>query len=330
MFNNWVNHEEILYLFNKIRSDPQRILKFASKLYASDAEKVKNTWSITNIPPTNWWDIPAVQSRWNYLVSGDRDIDYNQYISEKYFKEKHALQALSLGCGGGERELRWAETNKFNLIDAYDLSSERIDYATKIANHSSYGKRLNYQVGNIYEIDIKNDYYDVIFAEQSLHHFSPLKDLLVKIDRTLKVDGCFILNEFVGPTRFQWTNRQLEIVNSLLDMFPDKYKKIWNSNLIKPKVIKHSQLSMILRDPSEAIESFNILPLLHEIFDVVELKGYGGSILHLLFGGIAHHFLTPDNEAQELLRLCFEMEDFLIKTGEVNHDFVVAICKKRG
>jgi ubiquinone/menaquinone biosynthesis C-methylase UbiE len=330
MFNNWINHEEIFYLFNKIRSDPQRILKFASKLYASDAEKVKNTWSITNIPPTNWWDIPAVQSRWNYLVSGDRDIDYNQYISEKYFKEKHALQALSLGCGGGERELRWAEMDKFNLIDAYDISSERIDYATKVANQSSYGKRLNYQVGNIYEIDVKNDYYDVILAEQSLHHFSPLKDLLVKIDRTLKVDGCFILNEFVGPTRFQWTNRQLEIVNSLLDIFPDKYKKIWNSNSIKLKVIKHSQLSMILRDPSEAIESSNILPLLHEIFDVVELKGYGGSILHLLFGGIAHHFLTPDNEAKELLRLCFEMEDFLIKTGEVNHDFVVAVCKKRG
>jgi ubiquinone/menaquinone biosynthesis C-methylase UbiE len=330
MFNNWINHEEIFYLFNKIRRDPQRILKFASKLYASDAEKVKNTWSITNIPPINWWDIPAVQSRWNYLVSGDRDIDYNQYISEKYFKEKHALQALSLGCGGGERELRWTEMDKFNLIDAYDLSKERIDYATKVANQSSYGKQLNYQVGNIYEIDIKDDYYDVIFAEQSLHHFSPLKDLLVKIERTLKADGYFILNEFVGPTRFQWTNRQLGIVNSLLDIFPDKYKKIWNSNSIKPKVIKHSQLSMILRDPSEAIESSNILPLLHEIFDVVEIKGYGGSILHLLFGGIAHHFLTPDNETQELLRICFEMEDFLIKAGEVNHDFIVAVCKKRG
>jgi ubiquinone/menaquinone biosynthesis C-methylase UbiE len=329
MFNNWINYEEIFYLFNKIRSDPQRILRFASKLYASNTEKVKNTWSITNIPPINWWDIPAVQSRWNYLVSGDREIDYNNYISKNYLSEKHALQALSLGCGGGERELRWAETNKFSRIDAYDLSAERIDYAIKIAHQSGYSKVINYQVGNIYEIDIKDNYYDVVLAEQSLHHFSPLKDLLVKIDKTLKLDGYFILNEFIGPTRFQWTDRQLEIVNSLLNIFPDKYKKIWNSNFTKPKVIKHSQLSMILRDPSEAIESSNILPLLNKMFDVVELKGYGGSILHLLFGGIAHHFLTPDDEGEALLRICFEMEDFLIKTGEIEHDFVVTVCKKR-
>ena len=329
MFNNWINYEEIFYLCNKIRSNPKRILKFASKLYASDSEKVKNTWSITKIPPTNWWDIPAVQSRWNYLVSGDRDIDYNDYISEKHLKKKHSLLALSLGCGGGERELRWAETNKFSLIDAYDLSSERIDYATKIASQGSYAKRINYQVGNIYDLDTEENYYDVVFAEQSLHHFSPLNDLLIKIERTLKSNGYFILNEFVGPTRFQWTDRQLEIVNSLLCIFPEKYKKLWNSNSIKPEVIKHSQLSMILRDPSEAIESSNILPLLYEIFDVVELKGYGGSLLHLLFGGIAHHFVTPDNEGQKLLRICFEMEDFLINAGEIDHNFVVVVCKKR-
>ncbi|NJK40817.1 MAG: hypothetical protein HC934_04645 [Acaryochloridaceae cyanobacterium SU_2_1] len=145
----------------------------------------------------------------------------------------------------------------------------------------------------------------------------------------LKPDGYFIINEFVGPTRFQWTNRQLDIVNSLLNIFPKKYKQLWNSTLIKPKAIKHSQLSMLLRDPSEAVESANILPLLHENFDVVELKGYGGSILHLLFGGIAQHFLNPDVQGAALLKICFEMEDFLISAGEIDHDFMVAVCQKR-
>ncbi|NJK40816.1 MAG: class I SAM-dependent methyltransferase [Acaryochloridaceae cyanobacterium SU_2_1] len=176
MFNNWINHEEIFYLFHKIRSDPQRILKFIAKIHARDYEKVKNTWSNTTTPPTNWWDIPAVQSRWNYLISGDQDIDYNQYIAEKYFKDKHSLTALSLGCGGGEKELRWAETSFFRRIDTYDLSKERIDHAVKIASQSAQGQCINFQVGNIYEIEAESDHYDVIFAEQSLHHFHPSKN----------------------------------------------------------------------------------------------------------------------------------------------------------
>ncbi|KAI9132389.1 class I SAM-dependent methyltransferase [Acaryochloris sp. CCMEE 5410] len=329
MFNNWINPQEIIYLFNRIRNNPGKILKYAAKMHASDSEKVKNTWSNTDTSPTNWWDIPTVQSRWNYLISGNKDIDYNEYIAEKYFKEKHALQALSLGCGGGERELRWAKTNCFSQIEAYDLSPVRIEHAIKAAKQSMYGECLDYRVGNIYEIETKKNLYDVVFAEQSLHHFSPLKELLLKIEDMLKPEGCFILNEFVGPTRFQWTNRQLELVNSILSIFPERFKTLWHSNLLKPKVIKHSQLSMVLRDPSEAIESANILPLLKEIFEVVELKGYGGSILHLLLGGIAHHFLNPDDEAKELLRLCFELEDFLIRTGEIDHDFMVAVCYKR-
>jgi ubiquinone/menaquinone biosynthesis C-methylase UbiE len=329
MFNNWINLEEIPYLFNKIRSNPLKILKFVSKIPFSHSKKVENTWSITHIPPTNWWDIPAIQERWNLLVSGNEEVDYCQYISENYLKNKSSLKALSLGCGNGERELNWAESNKFESIDAYDLSKNRISYAIQQVNQQNQGHVINYQVGNIYEIQMKDNFYDIVFAEQSLHHFSPLEELLLKIEKTLKPDGYFILNEFVGPTRFQWTDRQIEVINSLLGIFPEQYKKLWNSHRIKPKVIRHSKLSMLLRDPSEAIESSKILPFLHQIFDVVEVKGYGGAILHLLFSGIAHHFLNPDDLGKCLLNQSFEIEDFLTKAGDINNDFVVAICKRK-
>jgi ubiquinone/menaquinone biosynthesis C-methylase UbiE len=329
MLNNWINPEEIPYLFNKIRSNPERLLKFISKIPFSKSAKVKNTWSTTNSPPNNWWDIPAVQARWNFLISGDEEIDYCDYITGKYLNNNSSLKALSLGCGSGERELRWAEMSQFASIDAFDLSENRIKYAIQIANQECKGHIINYQVGNIYDIEMQEDFYDIVFAEQSLHHFSPLETLLLKIENTLKHDGYFILNEFVGPTRFQWSDRQLELVNSLIKIFPEKYKKLWNSPLTKPKVIKHSKLSMILRDPSEAIESSNILPLLHEIFDVVEVKGYGGAILHLLLGGIAHHFLDPDDLGQRLLNICFKMEDLLTDSGEIKNDFMVAICRKK-
>ena len=168
----------------------------------------------------------------------------------------------------------------------------------------------------------------MILVEHSLHHFSPLEEILLRIKRWLKADGYFVVNEFVGPTRFQWTARQLEVINGLLSVLPAKYKRLFGTASIKVREINTSRLRMILRDPSEAVESAKIRPLLRKTFDVVESKEYGGAVLHLLFNGIAQNFLSGDAETQRWLELCFQVEDMLWASGEVESDFLVAVCRK--
>ncbi len=85
---------------------------------------------------------------------------------------------------------------------------------------------------------------------------------------------------------------------------------------------------MILGDPSEAVESSKIRPLLHKIFEVVEIREYGGTVLHLLFSGIAHNFLSEDTETRHWLDICFEVEDSLLRKGDIQSDFIIAVCKK--
>jgi hypothetical protein len=87
---------------------------------------------------------------------------------------------------------------------------------------------------------------------------------------------------------------------------------------------------MRLGDPSEAIESSQILPLLRRSFEVVELRELGGSLLHMLLSEIAHNFVGDDPETRRALRLCFDAEDLLIASGELGHDFAVAACRRRG
>jgi len=86
---------------------------------------------------------------------------------------------------------------------------------------------------------------------------------------------------------------------------------------------------MILCDPSEAIESAKIESLLHKNFEVVEIKKYGGTILHMLFNEIAHHFLSDDEETRKWLHICFDIEDLLMASGDIESDYMVAVCKKR-
>lgn len=327
MFNNLVNSRDLLRLAKKIgRGQFDRIF---SKLFTPKKEKIKETWRHTQVPPTNWWDIPAVQERWNYLISGNPEVDYYEYVSRKYFSRKKNLKGLSLACGTGHRELRWAKLADFKKIDAYDLSETSIKYARKQAKKKGYDKIINYQVADVYDIKMQRDFYDVVLVEHSLHHFSPLKEILLRVRNFLKPNGFLIVNEFVGPTRFQLTDKQLEIINNLLSILPDKYKTRWKNKSVKSKVFRPSKLSMILDDPSEAVESSKILPLLNQLLNVVEIKEYGGTILQFLFSEIAHNFLSNNKETQRILHLCFEVEDLHLKNKDIQSDFVIVVCKNR-
>ncbi len=326
MFDNFVNFRDLTNL-RKLLS-PHRCWAFASRLARSGTRQVQQVWATVERPPTNWWDIPAVLERWNVLISGQATVDPQTYFVSKYLQGRDALTALSLGCGTGHRELRWAATGKFQKIVGIDLSDQRIERAIRLAHESGDTGILQYRVGNVVDGQWPAGAYNLVLAEQSLHHFSPLTDVLESIRRLLRPGGYFVVNEYVGPTRFQWTDRQIEVVNSLLGVLPASYRVRWDGSL-KSRVHRPSRLSMILSDPSEAIESASILPLLSRMFEVVESKPYGGTILHLLFQGIAHHFLGQNPSVQKWLRLCFEVEDLLLESGELKSDFMFLVCKHR-
>ncbi|MCD6595722.1 class I SAM-dependent methyltransferase [bacterium] len=327
MFRNIINIHDLVRLYDKSKQGYFR--KFASKLFRGKKSRVKISWSGKNDEPHNWWDIPAVQKRWNFLITGDKNTKYYEYIAKKHFSKIYDMKGLSLACGTGNREIYWAKLADFAKIDAFDISPARIEVARKLAKTENLDHIISFEVGDVLEMEFEKNAYDVVFIEQALHHFSPLDKILVKIENVLKPDGYLILNEFVGPSRFQWTKRQLEIANELLSAIPEKYRTIWRTNRIKRKIYSPGKLSMFINDPSEADESAEIIPLLKKHFDILELKGYGGAILHLLFADIAQNFLTDDNETQNILEFCFAKEDDAMRMGEVENDFVVAVGKKR-
>jgi ubiquinone/menaquinone biosynthesis C-methylase UbiE len=239
------------------------------------------------------------------------------------------LTLLSLGCGCGKRELKCAELDVFSKIDAYDISEDRINFATKNAENKGYSHIINYKTLDVKDVIFQKIQYDVILFEQSLHHFSPLREILKGVNNLMKNESYLIINEFTGPSRFQWTDRQLEVINGLLSILPYKYRIKWKTSSLKTEVYRNGRLAMALYDPSEAIESSKIIPLLEEIFSPVEVKEIGGTILMLLFNEIAHNFKSKDKIAKEIINFCFDVEDILIKNGDIKNNFTVGIYKKK-
>jgi ubiquinone/menaquinone biosynthesis C-methylase UbiE len=321
MFGNLVNVHDLSLLAEKARQG--RLGEIASRIASRGA-----SWNHVEYPLRNWWDIPEVMKRWNVMISGDPDVDYCAFFLRRHFRETGAMTALSLGSGTGNREIELARSGRFGRIDAVERSRARIAYSRERADEAGFSGTINYIEADAASVALPEPSYDLVIAEQFLHHVSPLERMLERIRAFLKPEGFFVFNEFVGPSRFQWTDAQLAAVNGLLARLPERYRIRWKSGSVKRNVHRPGRLAMMMYDPTEAVESSRIVPLLGKTFDVVETKGYGGTVLQLLFSDIAANFLGGDPETKRLLDMCFAAEDELLRTSAPGSDFLVGICRQ--
>lgn len=329
MLKNLVNRQDLLFLFNGLRTGS--VWHTLKRLVAGRESAVKATWEQVEGPPSYFWRIPSISRRANRLTTGDPNLDYIAHVSRTYLASLQPLQGLSLGCGTGTKELLWASNCRYAQLDAYDISASRIAHARSQAQAAGHSE-IHYYAADIYQVDWPQAHYDMVSVDQSLHHFTPLEPLLLQIRRALKPTGYLVASEFIGPTRFQWTDRQLEVINGVLAILPHQYRRRWSNGGVKTRVYRPSMLSMMLGDPSEAVESGRIVPLLEQCFEIVERRDYGGTVLHMLFDDIAANFLgndgqEKDDEARRLLDLCFQIEDVLLELGDIQSDFALLVCK---
>jgi SAM-dependent methyltransferase len=329
MFKNLVNRQDLCFLVNGLRTGS--IWRTLKRLIRGSESAVKATWEPVEGPPSYFWNIPAICRRSNRLITDDPNFDFIAYVSQTYLAPLQPLYGLSLGCGTGQKELIWTSHCRYNRLDAYDISESRISHAHSQAQAAGHPE-IHYHAADVYQVEWPQAHYDVAFGDQSIHHFTPLEPLLLQVRRALKPTGYLVANEFIGPTRFQWTDRQLEVINGVLAILPPQYRRRWSNGRIKTRVFRPSLLSMMLGDPSEAVESARIVPLLERHFEIVERRDYGSTILHMLFDDIAANFLGDDGQekdekARRLIDMCFQIEDTLLELGDIQSDFALLICR---
>jgi ubiquinone/menaquinone biosynthesis C-methylase UbiE len=233
---------------------------------------------------------------------------------------------LSPGCGTGGKELKFARLKFFNLIEAFDISPQRIAIAKEDAEKLALDN-INYTISDVITFNFGKDKYDMILFDSFLHHIQDLDGILEKIYSCLKQDGILIINEYVGASRFQWRKEQLKSANEALINLPYAFRKRWKINKVKAKIYRPGLLRMIISDPSEAVCSKDILSKIRERFNVLEEKPYGGNILHLTLKDISHNFIEESEESIKQLNKLFTIEDDFLSGGN-GSDFVFGVYSK--
>ena len=273
---------------------------------------------------SNWWIIPAIQKRMNKKISGHENTSYEEYITKKYLIDTEDKVLISIGCGTGSHEIKLASLNPHLHVKAYDLSEALLQEARDKAIKAD-AKNISFIKADAYTLLFADESVDYFLFNASLHHLQHIDSFLQnKIVPALKENGLVILNEYAGPNRMNFHTGQIKKSSALLNYLPEEKKKIAFTGIIKTRSYRLGKWRMLFSDPSECVESENILPAVHTHFIILEEKPLGGNLLMPALKHIAHHFLSDDKELEKL----FYIEDEYLK--ENKSDYVFGVYGKRG
>jgi SAM-dependent methyltransferase len=278
----------------------------------------------------NWSGIDLNHKYYNYLVSGNPDLHYLVHFIEKYIHSP--ARVLSLGCGNGHLERVLLEFHlPCKTMQGIDINPELVQYANQEASQRGY-TNLSYAAGDLDRISLPAASFDLVIFFHSLHHVQNLEGLLQSVHDALTDQGILLVVDFVGPTRWQWTDSQIRFAQELLDVLPDELKvdlREGSSGRPKSLIERPSIEEVVRQDPSESVRSGEIMQLLRGTFDVVEEKPMGGTLLNLLYDGIAGNFDEENPYVRGLIRSLQKTEELLMRNRVIPSDFVFLVLRRR-
>lgn len=298
------------------------------KLMSEDVKsQAKNFWEANPAVTASQWVVnPIIQATVNQRISGGQTSKYwLAWVIENFFAGKTFENLLSPGCGAGSHEILIGKLGLAKQIDAFDFSETALQIAREKASEA--GVTINFYNDDINNFNIESGKkYDLAFCSGSLHHVKEIERFLSIIQQSLKPDGYFIVNEYVGDCYNIYKSKQVELLNRLYKCFPD----VLRSGPLQE--FCNATIGQVLAtDPSEGVRAKLILPFLEYYFDIEVIHPYGGAILHPLYPLLNHQeLLPPDPKSETIVRLLLEFEAILMEMpAGLETDFCLCIVRPK-
>lgn len=298
---------------------------------AAGLSRVSQYWEqqfAKNRADTSLWTNNLIVAHHIYrLISGGSEEHWLSWFFNHYIESGTVFErSLSVCCGDGAHELSLAQTGRVQFIRGFDVSEGAITHAISSFEKAAIPKgSYAFEVADADNLQIEGR-FDLILSTGALHHVTALENLLSRLSSMLDCKGYFVVLEYVGPNRFQWTDAQLSVINDILRQLDPRYLKENKSiELGRPSIA-----DMMKIDPSEAVRSGDIVRLLPEYFVVEYFRNFNGTIMHQLYPLLDARLTNTDTpDFDSIVRMILLIEDLLIRANVLPSDFVFAICRSR-
>jgi SAM-dependent methyltransferase len=270
-----------------------------------------------------FWQNPIARASINRRVTGDPQVAPETYFARRHGPSVAAPLAVSLRASNAKLEIALLESGPCEQVIGLHEEQERINYANGKVPEPLRGK-IRFEQGDFSEWEAPEPVGAVV-ARSVLHRCSDLDGVLDRIASVLAPGGLVIVDEYVGPSRSQWTDGQLGIINRLLARLPDELLVELTSDdgRLKRSVGRPDAERWAAANPHEMVCSEQIVPGLDKRFERVEVGLYGGAIIHQLFSRIMGNFASRP----ELVDVLMELDALLTDGGVVVSDYVWGVWR---
>ncbi|MBU1627553.1 hypothetical protein KKB18_09315 [bacterium] len=133
------------------------------------------------------------------------------------------------------------------------------------------------------------------------------------------------MDDFVGPNRFQWSERMLKVASSVRGALSKQYLRNLrdHATYLSAQLYRPDPKEVEAGDPSEAVDSERILDSINEYFPNAEVVKTGGTIYHLALADILHNF--NEEKDRTLLEFLMIIDDLCAELGEDHYATALAI-----
>jgi SAM-dependent methyltransferase len=273
---------------------------------------------------TEFWDREVVQpqhSSWlhdwwlreyaNTLIGGDIPLWPMDWF-QRWLRGRTFGRALTIGCGTGGLERDLVRRDLVESIDAFDGSVGSLAMAAKMAADEGLQSRIHYFAADFNAPALPKGVYDLVLFQESAHHVLRLEKLFHAVLGALKPDGLVYMDEYVGPSRFEWSEAMMEPYRRIYETV-DPALRAW------PKI----DAPVMIDDPSEAVRSSEIERQLGVGFETVQRRPYGGNLLSILYPALRS---LPEDVRKSLL----DEEQRWLASGAPAFSVVLVAKPKRG
>jgi SAM-dependent methyltransferase len=233
-----------------------------------------------------------------------------------YSRVQAIKKGISIGCGDARHEIQLLHKSIVHTFDCYEISKDRINAGKLLAKKHNVEGRINFHLVTQEGLPEVSD-YDLVFWKAALHHMPNVEEAINWSKQTLAVGGLFAMEEYCGPNHFQWTKLNLEISNRIRAALPKRlFLNSQNKEIsrLTPTVKKYS---LIEKDPTEATDSYNIVPALRKVLPHADIRVMGGSIWHLTGRQIFQNFIEEEDEV--FIELLLILDDLMTLHGDFHY-----------
>lgn len=235
------------------------------------------------------------------------------------------VDILSVGSGNCDTEIKLAvdlvALGHHNFqIQCMDINQSMFNRGMKMADQLGVSDKLSFVSEDFNQWQARQQ-YQLIIANQSLHHVVALEHLFDQIKQALTDNGKFITSDVIGRNGHMRWPEALKVINKIWRQMPERYRFNHAFKRHEKKFINHD----CSKEGFEGIRAQDVLPLLAERFDFELFIPYANLIMVFVDRSFGPNFDINNPADLAFIDEVNALDESLLQAGTVKPTQMLAV-----